>query len=238
MSGYYFHPLIKIVSVDGSIAVGKSTFCDILVKRLNVPDWKVLMVEEPVNIWRETGALDAFYRGDPQMPPALFQNHTFATRVGEFCDAYRCALGMLDSKECKGVILVTERSCWTDCHIFKKMLTDAGKITPMQSETYDKNFKGFMSAVWGRKPDLVLLLDINKDRVNESLRRIKQRGRLGEDNITADYQQLLFAAHDEVYGKGSFYGAPVVKVDTALDYLLPENANTLQKIIARITELL
>jgi deoxyadenosine/deoxycytidine kinase len=236
MSGYFSHPNIKIVWVEGAIGVGKSTLCDAVLLKANIPGVKIVMVDEPVALWLKLGALQAFGK-DPIANAALFQNLTFSTRIGEFIKGYDRARSMLEAKECKSVLLVSERSWWTDRYVFKETLVADGSITDLHSKWYNAQFDSWMLAVQGRGPDLVLLLDISIDRVKESLKRIRERDRLGEDSVDDKYQKKLFDAHDREYGNGNFHGKPVLKVDTALDYTLPENADAAQKIVAHVATL-
>lgn len=91
--------------------------------------------------------------------------------------------------------------------IFAKMLKDAGLMEERDYRTYLELFNNMANFM--RKPNLIIHLDVTPE---ESLRRIKQRGRTMELGITIDYLNDLHRAYEEFIGNISRV-IPVIKVN-------------------------
>lgn len=175
----------NIISIEGNIGVGKSTFTNIL-KNIFVES---IIVEEPVDMWLNTctksgeNILGLFYKDIPRWG-YTFQNIAYVTRMMKIQDAI---------KSNKKTIFL-DRSLGTDKNVFEKMLYDDKLISDIENNMYNlwcdfyKNYVNDMSS-WK-----YIYLRCSP---NTSYERIKKRGREEEKNITLEYLEKLHKYHEE-----------------------------------------
>lgn len=175
----------NIISIEGNIGVGKSTFTNIL-KNIFVES---IIVEEPVDMWLNTNTksgeniLGLFYKNIPRWG-YTFQNLAYVTRMMKIQDAI---------KTNKKTIFL-DRSLGTDKNVFEKMLYDDKLISDIENNMYNlwcdfyKNYVNDMSS-WK-----YIYLRCSP---NTSYERIKKRGREEEKNITLEYLEKLHKYHEE-----------------------------------------
>jgi len=175
----------NIISIEGNIGVGKSTFTNILQNIFR----ESKIVEEPVDMWLNTitksgeNILGLFYKDIPRWG-YTFQNLAYVTRMMKIQDAI---------KTNKSIIFL-DRSLGTDKNVFEKMLYDDKLITDIEHNMYNlwcdfyKNYVNNMSS-WK-----YIYLRCNP---NTSYERIKKRGREEEKNITLEYLEKLHKYHEE-----------------------------------------
>lgn len=219
---------VIILTVDGAIAGGKSTFVERVRGRL---DYSVVVAREPVDQWEESGLLREMYEsiaqrnrekeegakgGNDDGMPGMFQVYAFSTRLGVFARCYREAEAQART-EGRPVLLVTERSVYSDRAIFKHMLHADGYITELQARVYDGCFEAWEMACERCRPDLAVWLDTPPA---ECLKRQRVRARKDEDALFEEqdkdavaYAEALDKRHREVFGGGQFEGAQVLKLD-------------------------
>ena len=171
-----------IISLDGNIGSGKSTFINIIKEKR--PDYHVL--DEPVANWEQTtdtdgtNLLEKFYT-DQSRWSYTFQNFAYITRLK--------ALKQALSENHK--IIITERSIFTDRNIFATMLYEDGKMSELEWKIYNSWFDSFKIDVDGIVY-MNTIPDICKD-------RITTRNRDGEDQIEFSYLNRLHTKHLEVF---------------------------------------
>lgn len=175
----------NIISIEGNIGVGKSTFTNIL-KNIFVES---IIVAEPVDMWLNTctksgeNILGLFYKDIPRWG-YTFQNLAYVTRMMKIQDAI---------KSNKKTIFL-DRSLGTDKNVFEKMLYDDNLISDIENNMYNlwcdfyKNYVNDMSS-WK-----YIYLRCSP---NTSYERIKKRGREEEKNITLEYLEKLHKYHEE-----------------------------------------
>ena len=170
-----------IISVDGNIGSGKSTFIKILKEVL--PENQVEFACEPVDVWTSVSddngknLLGNFYE-DKDRWSYTFQNFAYITRLMELDRA----------KNTGKPIIITERSVLTDRHVFAKMLNEAGHINKLEMEIYRYWYDYFDARV----THTVYL----KTSVDNCLTRIKKRAREAESSISGEYLKELETEHD------------------------------------------
>jgi deoxyadenosine/deoxycytidine kinase len=152
-----------IISVEGNIGAGKSTFLEKL--KNEFPD--AYFVPEPVDEWntivdkKGTTILERYY-DDPKKYAFSFQMMAFITRI------------KLLKAAPKDRLVITERSVFTDREIFAKMLYDSGKIEDIEYSIY---LRWFDELVGDLKIDGIIYL---KTGHLTCFNRIKSRNRQGE----------------------------------------------------------
>jgi deoxyadenosine/deoxycytidine kinase len=175
-----------IISLDGNIGAGKSTFLAEIRKRIH----DIHVVDEPVGQWTALknaegkNLLELFYE-DKKRWAYTFQNCAILTRLKNIQDAVE----NLD-KTVKGPqVIITERSVLTDKHVFAEMLRDAGDIDPLEWELYESWFN-----IFGKRYPVNGIIYISTSS-GTSKDRIKSRNRQGEENIGLDYLDALDNQH-------------------------------------------
>lgn len=179
---------ITIISLDGNIGSGKSTFLEML-KEYYKDDPRILFADEPTKIWfdlidEEDGknVLNKFY-DDQEAWAYKFQNVAYISRVITIDKAVK------EAKETGAQIIITERSTLTDRRIFAKMLLDDGKMTELEHSLYDIWY-GFIDL------DVDNIIAINTD-VDTCVERISMRGRPEEQDIPYEYLKNLDNYHKD-----------------------------------------
>lgn len=170
-----------LISLDGSIGAGKSTFLAKL--QTAAPEFTVL--QEPVGDWTslqtEAGEslLSLFYKDTPRWA-YTFQNCAILTRLIATKEALTSATRP---------IIITERSVLTDRYVFAEMMLEEGKMNKLEWDLYMKWFNAFAKDI-PVKGIVYLTTDPTC-----SKERIIQRGRTGEESISLDYLTRLDQQH-------------------------------------------
>lgn len=226
---------IVFVTVDADIAAGKSTLVERLRDRLR---WRVVVADEPVDAWQASGLLADMYAALDQGPPSadgmpgMFQIYAFSTRAAKLAATMRQARALSD--ECGDtVVVLSERSVFSDRDVFKHMLVADGHITPVQQRVYDGCFEALIPAIVpDGAPDLCIWVDSEPDLC---MQRHKQRARPGE-TLSPDYAASLHRRHVELFGgdRATLGGVsvPVLRIDGRLPYHTDDAV--LASIVARI----
>jgi len=175
----------NIISIEGNIGVGKSTFTYILQNIFT----ESTIVEEPVDIWLNTitqtgeNILGLFYK-DISRWGYTFQNLAYVTRMMKIQDAI---------KTNKNIIFL-DRSLGTDKNVFEKMLYDDKLITDIEHNMYILWCDFYTKYVNNMCSWKYIYLKCSP---NTSYERIKKRGREEEKNITLEYLDKLHKYHEE-----------------------------------------
>lgn len=170
-----------ILCIEGNIGSGKSTFMAKLKEA-----WKdrpdVCFLDEPVEAWLkfkddEGGILEHYYK-DQSTWGFTFQMLAYISR-----------LSILRKAQGNYKYIITERSLFTDKHVFCKMLYEKGIIHPIQYQIYQAWFDEFRTSEMCRFVYLRTSPEVAFHRVNK-------RGRKGE-SIPVEYLQECHRYHDE-----------------------------------------
>jgi deoxyadenosine/deoxycytidine kinase len=209
-----------IISLDGNIGAGKSTFLAEIRKRLH----DIQVVDEPVGQWTALknaegkNLLELFYENKKRWA-YTFQNCAILTRLKNIEEAVE----NLD-KTVKGPqVIITERSVLTDKHVFAEMLRDAGDIDPLEWDLYDSWFN-----VFGKRHPVNGIIYISTSS-NTSKDRIKIRNRQGEENIGLDYLDALDSQHKKWIENTNI---PVLTLSTEPGISLEKNIEEVVKFIS------
>jgi len=167
-----------IISIDGNIGSGKSTFLNLLKEKYGN---EFYFAKEPVDEWLNINGenlLEKFYQ-DKERWSYTFQNYAYITRVNELLK------GIKSDKS----IIITERSINTDKHVFAKMLTEDKFMSNFELELYNTWFNHFDVKIDGQiyvRTELKNCVD-----------RIQQRNRDGESSIEEEYLNHLEKRHED-----------------------------------------
>lgn len=184
-----------VIVVDGGIGAGKTVYIDVMCKKLIQKGWRITIVQEPVELWRQSGILDLYYR-DPKRWAYHFQTKAFHDRVKINIDAYE-----KHSKDTD--IFILERSPFTD-NLFMEVLHDDGIVTDMEYKDY-KNWWKLWYKVMPYSPNIFIYL---RPSIDVQMARIEERNRKeeltkdGKGGVTREYQEKLVAKHDNFFLNG------------------------------------
>ncbi len=176
----------SIVSIEGNIGVGKSTFTKILQE--SIPSSEI--VSEPVDMWLNIknddnrNILQTFYDDIPRWA-YTFQNIAYVTRMIKIERTIR-------NSNATNIFL--DRSIDTDRYVFEKMLYNQNKLQTIEHNAYQlwcEFYYEFVRKDIGKK---IIYLRCDPE---TSYERIKIRGREEEKNITLEYLKELHVAHEE-----------------------------------------
>jgi len=184
----------RIVSLEGNIGSGKSTFLAKLQDYFqegastNEHGFDVVFLQEPVKEWESivdkdgNTMLQKFYE-DQEKYSFSFQMMAYISRL---------ALLKQTVEENPNAVILCERSLHTDKMVFAKMLYDDGKIEDVNYSIYLKWFDTFAKDY---PLDGVIYLKTDPETCEK---RIGQRNRTGEDGIPFDYLEKCSYYHGQM----------------------------------------
>ena len=186
------------VSIEGNIGSGKSTLLANL-RDTYKQDVDIVFLNEPVDEWAkitdENGVtiLEKFY-ADQEKYSFSFQMMAYVSRLKVLREAmHDIFMNRLNSQlQPKKVIIITERSLFTDKLVFAKMLYDDKKIEPINYKIYLSWFDTFSNEFPVHK---VVYVKTYPEKCQE---RINKRSRDGEGCIPLEYLQNCSRYHDNM----------------------------------------
>jgi deoxyadenosine/deoxycytidine kinase len=182
--------MVVIVTIEGNIGSGKTTFIGQLQNRYK-DDPLIVFLKEPVDEWEAIvdseghSILGKFY-ADQEKYAFPFQMMAFISRLALLKDAVQ---------KHPDAIIITERCLYTDKFVFCKMLRDLKKIEDINYQIYEKWFNTFAAEYPVQKA-----VYINASPAT-CFERIAKRCRLGEAPISPDYLVLCDKYHNDMMFK-------------------------------------
>ena len=173
----------RIISIEGNIGTGKTTFLQTLREHFRNRE-DVCFLDEPVDLWmnfkdQEGNILEHYYK-DQKKYGFQFQMMAYISRLTILKRA-------LENPQYK--FIISERSLFTDKHIFCKMLYDDGIIEEIGNQIYNMWFEEFISFSSFVPIYLRTLPEVSYERVHT-------RARQGE-TIPLEYLQKCHNYHEE-----------------------------------------
>jgi deoxyguanosine kinase len=174
-----------IISIEGNIGSGKSTFIEFL--RSEYDEREVVIVPEPVQEWDticDTSGkriLEYFYE-DQDRNAFSFQMMAYISRLASLKKAVEM------NPHAK--LIITERCLETDRNVFAKMLHKDGKIRDIDYQIYEKWFDEFVGSY---TPSYYIYIRASATICAE---RIRMRSRKGEEDIPIGYLRECGNSHD------------------------------------------
>ena len=203
--------IYNIISIEGNIGSGKSTLLSNL-KNYYKDNKHVIFLKEPVDEWEkikdEKGVtiLEKFYENQEKYS-FPFQMMAYVSRIKVMRDTLNESIikkeimdlirDNVKNKEEKKIVIITERSLYTDKLVFAKMLYDSGKIEYINYQIYLNWFDTFSSEFPVNKIIYV------KASPEVCYNRIAKRSRSGEDNIPLDYLSNCNLYHNNMLDTNS-----------------------------------
>ncbi|UXR49820.1 deoxynucleoside kinase [Staphylococcus simulans] len=208
----YGVPQDAVITIAGTVGVGKSSLTRALAKKLNFRTSFENVDHNPY--------LDKFYDN--------FERWSFHLQIYFLAERFKEQKRMFEY----GGGFIQDRSIYEDVDIFAKMHEEQGTMTPEDFKTYSELFEAMVMTPYFPKPDVLIYLECDYDEVIE---RIKQRGRQMEIDTDPEYWKKLFRRYEEWIS--SFNACPVVRVNIN-EYDLHESLDTLDPVLDKIAHVI
>ncbi|XP_029960709.1 deoxyguanosine kinase, mitochondrial isoform X1 [Salarias fasciatus] len=193
---------VKRVSIEGNIAVGKSTFARLL--QSTCSDWEVMA--EPVSKWQSiqsvaakrpdeppqttvSNLLQMMYQ-DPQRWSYTFQTYSCMSRLRTQLQPPPARL--LRSQGTP--VQVYERSVYSDRYIFALNMFELGCINSTEWAVY-QDWHSFLVEQFGQQVELEGIIYLRAP-PQTCLERLERRGRAEEEGVKLDYLEKLHLQHE------------------------------------------
>ncbi|XP_040012276.1 deoxyguanosine kinase, mitochondrial isoform X2 [Xiphias gladius] len=193
---------VKRVSIEGNIAVGKSTFARLL--QSACPDWEVMA--EPVSKWQNitsgtskgtdaspqttvSNLLQMMYQ-DPLRWSYTFQTYSCMSRLRTQLQPPPARL--LSSEGTP--VQVYERSVYSDRYIFALNMFELGCINPTEWAVY-QDWHSLLVEQFGHKVELEGIIYLTAP-PKKCMERLERRGRAEEKAVKLDYLEKLHVQHE------------------------------------------
>ena len=178
-----------IISVDGNIGSGKSTFVAQLKKQLRwIKNKKIIYLQEPVKEWESfvdkqtnENILQKFYT-NPDNWSFSFQMMAYISRVAQLKN-------IINKHKNDNYVIITERSVLTDKNVFAQMLYDGKKIHDIDYQIYTRWFNEFTQDI---QISGIVYVHTTPEKCHE---RIIKRNRKGE-SIPIEYLKRCHEYHE------------------------------------------
>ena len=208
----YDIPPQTVITIAGTVGVGKSTKTKALAEALN---FRTSFEKVDTNPY-----LDKFYED--------FEKWSFHLQVYFLAERFKEQKRIFEY----GGGFVQDRSIYEDTGIFAKMHYDKGTMSPTDYETYTNLFDAMVMTPYFPHPDLLVYLEGPIDAV---IGRIQERGRTMEQQTPNDYWIEMHERYENWIN--NFNSCPVLRLDIN-DYDLLKNPDAIEAIVSRISHML
>jgi deoxyadenosine/deoxycytidine kinase len=170
-----------IISIEGNIGAGKSTFLKCLESHLSLrsfPKKEVVILQEDIDVYTKLNTVNPlaeFYK-DKIGSALAFQLIATTAKINLLKEIY---------KKSPHAIIITERSILSDKLMFVDTLYDEGFFTELDYQAYMYYYKSISEHYF---PTVSFSLEVDP---LTCLERIRQRNRKGEEMITLGYLESL-----------------------------------------------
>lgn len=217
----------RIISIEGNIGSGKSTFLENLKNHYRGCD-NIIFLREPVDEWEKikdkngNTMLQKFY-ADQHKYSFAFQMMAYISRLSILRETIK-------TNKDKDIIIITERSLYTDKYVFAKMLYDQGKIEDATYQIYKHWFDEF-----AKDFPVTNVIYFNAE-PQKCYERIHKRARLGEEIIPLAYLEDCHKYHEEFLDPKNEFNADKIVLDGNIDIF--ENEKIIEKWIEETSNIL
>jgi len=208
----YDIPPQTVITIAGTVGVGKSTMTKALAEALN---FRTSFEKVDTNPY-----LDKFYDD--------FEKWSFHLQVYFLAERFKEQKRIFEY----GGGFVQDRSIYEDTGIFAKMHYDKGTMSPIDYETYRNLFDAMVMTPYFPHPDLVVYLE---GPIDDVIGRIQERGREMEQQTPNDYWIEMHERYESWIN--NFNSCPVLRLDIN-DYDLLKNPDAIESIVSRISHML
>ena len=205
----YNIPNDAVITIAGTVGVGKSTMTKALAKALG---FRTSFEKVDTNPY-----LENFYRD--------FERWSFHLQVYFLAERFKEQKKIFEY----GGGFVQDRSIYEDTGIFARMHYEKGTMTPTDYRTYTELFDAMVMTPYFPHPDLLIYLEGSLDEV---IKRIHVRGREMEKNTPISYWEEMHERYNKWIDQ--FNACPVLRIDIA-DYDLMQGDGSIEPILQKIS---
>jgi len=205
----YQIPHDSIITVAGTVGVGKSTMTKALANALN---FKTSLEKVDTNPY-----LGKFYDD--------FERWSFHLQIYFLAERFKEQKKIFEY----GGGFIQDRSIYEDTGIFAKMHYENGTMSKTDYETYTNLFEAMVMTPYFPHPDLLIYLEGSFDNI---LERIHNRGREMEKSTPNAYWEELYNRYEEWIN--NFNACPILRIDIS-DYDLLKQEESIEPILDKIS---
>ncbi len=208
----YNIPRDAVITIAGTVGVGKSTLTKTLADKLNFMTSYEKVEGNPY--------LEKYYHD--------FERWSFHLQVFFLAERFKEQKRLFQY----GGGFVQDRSIYEDVEIFAKMNFDNGTMSPEDYDTYRSLFEAMVMTPFFPHPDLVIYVEGDFD---EIIDRISERGRQMELDTDAEYWKGLYQRYQDWIR--DFNHAPVLRINIR-DYDLVNDPESVDIVLRKIGKVL
>ncbi|MGP4073099.1 deoxynucleoside kinase [Piscibacillus sp. B03] len=204
----YGVPSDAVITIAGTVGVGKSTMTNALASALN---FRTSFEKVDGNPY-----LDKFYKD--------FERWSFHLQVYFLAERFKEQKRIFEY----GGGFIQDRSIYEDTGIFAKMHREKGTMTETDYNTYKSLFDAMVMTPYFPHPDLLIYLEGSFEDV---LDRLKSRGRQMEQDTPIEYWREMYDRYEDWVN--NFNTCPVMRININ-DYDLFNNDQSIEPILERV----
>lgn len=204
----YGIPSNAVITIAGTVGVGKSTMTNALANALN---FRTSFEKVDTNPY-----LDKFYDD--------FSKWSFHLQIYFLAERFKEQKRIFEY----GGGFIQDRSIYEDTGIFAKMHFDKGTMSPIDYQTYTNLFDAMVMTPYFPHPDLLIYLEGS---IDDIIGRIEERGRPMEQQTDKEYWYEMHNRYENWID--NFNSCPVLRLDIN-DYDLMKSPETIEIILERI----
>ncbi len=205
----YNIPNNAVITIAGTVGVGKSTITNALAEALN---FRTSFEKVDTNPY-----LEKFYND--------FSRWSFHLQIYFLAERFKEQKRIFEY----GGGFVQDRSIYEDTGIFAKMHYEKGNMSQVDFENYSSLFEAMVMTPYFPHPDLLIYLEGSFDDV---LQRIQERGRPMEQQTPVSYWKEMHTRYENWINQ--FNACPVLRLNIN-DYDLKGDEKSIEPIIERIS---
>ncbi|UOR10740.1 deoxynucleoside kinase [Halobacillus amylolyticus] len=204
----YGIPHDSVITIAGTVGVGKSTMTNALAESLNFRTSFEKVDKNPY--------LDKFYHD--------FERWSFHLQIYFLAERFKEQKKIFEY----GGGFVQDRSIYEDTGIFARMHYEKGTMSETDYETYTNLFDAMVMTPYFPHPDLLIYLEGSFDDI---ITRIKDRGRPMEQQTPIEYWEEMFKRYENWID--NFNSCPVLRLNIA-DYDLLNDLSSVEPVLEKI----
>lgn len=204
----YQIPKDSIITVAGTVGVGKSTLTKALANALQ---FKTSFEKVDNNPY-----LESFYKN--------FQRWSFHLQIYFLAERFKEQKKIFEY----GGGFVQDRSIYEDTGIFARMHYENGTMSKVDYDTYTSLFEAMVMTPYFPHPDLLVYLE---GTLEEVVDRINERGREMEKQTPNSYWEEMYERYENWIN--NFNACPILRISIS-DYDLMKEENSIEPILEKI----